>query len=202
MAAIDHSLGGSTETGYAAPPYAQCRQPGPPQYQTGSKRLRKSSPPTSRIKACAKPPSATPFSKKYMPARVHFDVEELYAGMKERNLQVSRATVYNTLDLLVEQGLVSKHQFGRNLAQYEKSYGYRQHDHVILYRVPQSGRVLRPPHPRHPNDGWRPAQLSHLASFPKFVRYLRRTAVPKPLPAPPRSPPNSPALPYPAYLTI
>ena len=61
----------------------------------------------------------------------HFDVEELYAGMKERNLQVSRATVYNTLDLLVEQGLVSKHQFGRNLAQYEKSYGYRQHDHVI-----------------------------------------------------------------------
>ena len=61
----------------------------------------------------------------------HFDVEELYAGRKERGLQVSRATVYNTLDLLVEQGLVSKHQFGRNLAQYEKSYGYRQHDHVI-----------------------------------------------------------------------
>ena len=61
----------------------------------------------------------------------HFDVEELYADMKERGLQVSRATVYNTLDLLVEQGLVSKHQFGRNLAQYEKSYGYRQHDHVI-----------------------------------------------------------------------
>ena len=61
----------------------------------------------------------------------HFDVDELYAGMKERGLQVSRATVYNTLDLLVEQGLVSKHQFGRNLAQYEKSYGYRQHDHVI-----------------------------------------------------------------------
>ena len=61
----------------------------------------------------------------------HFDVDELYAGMKAQGLQVSRATVYNTLDLLVEQGLVSKHQFGRNLAQYEKSYGYRQHDHVI-----------------------------------------------------------------------
>jgi|SRR6476661_6397458 len=61
----------------------------------------------------------------------HFDVDELYADMKAHGLQVSRATVYNTLDLLVEQGLVSKHQFGRNLAQYEKSYGYRQHDHVI-----------------------------------------------------------------------
>lgn len=61
----------------------------------------------------------------------HFDVEQLYAGMKEQGLRVSRATVYNTLDLLVEHGLVSRHQFGRNLAQYEKSYGYRQHDHVI-----------------------------------------------------------------------
>jgi Fur family transcriptional regulator, ferric uptake regulator len=44
---------------------------------------------------------------------------------------VSRATVYNTLDLLVECDLVSKHQFGKNMAQYERSYGYKQHDHLI-----------------------------------------------------------------------
>jgi len=48
-----------------------------------------------------------------------------------KNYRVSRATVYNTLDLLVECDLVSKHQFGKNLAQYEKSYGYKQHDHLI-----------------------------------------------------------------------
>lgn len=61
----------------------------------------------------------------------HFDAEALYIHMKNQNYRVSRATVYNTLDLLVSCDLVKKHQFGKNLAQYEKSYGYKQHDHVI-----------------------------------------------------------------------
>lgn len=61
----------------------------------------------------------------------HFDVEALYMKMINQNIRVSRATVYNTLDILVECGLVSKHQFGQNQAQYEKSFGSRQHDHLI-----------------------------------------------------------------------
>ena len=61
----------------------------------------------------------------------HFDAEALYIHMKNQNYRVSRATVYNTLDLLVNCDLIKKHQFGKNLAQYEKSYGFKQHDHLI-----------------------------------------------------------------------
>ncbi len=61
----------------------------------------------------------------------HFDVDTLYVQMKNRNYQVSRATVYNTLDLLLECGLVVKHQFGQNMSQFEQAHGYRQHDHMI-----------------------------------------------------------------------
>lgn len=61
----------------------------------------------------------------------HFDAEALYFHMKNQKYRVSRATVYNTLELLVSCDLVKKHQFGKNLALYEKSFGYKQHDHLI-----------------------------------------------------------------------
>ncbi len=69
----------------------------------------------------------------------HFDAEALYIQMKNQNYRVSRATVYNTLELLVSSDLIKRHQFGKNLAQYEKSYGFKQHDHIICV---DCGKVL------------------------------------------------------------
>ena len=68
----------------------------------------------------------------------HFDIDNLYNKMKEKKYRVSRATLYNTLELLLDCDLVTKHQFEKNQSLYEKSYFNKQHDHIVL----ENGEVI------------------------------------------------------------
>lgn len=78
----------------------------------------------------------------------HFDVETLYVLMQKKKYQISRATLYNTIELLLECGLVRRHQFGQNQAHYEKCYFDKQHDHLILT---DTGKVIEFCDPRIQN---------------------------------------------------
>lgn len=69
----------------------------------------------------------------------HFDIESLYILMKTKNYRVSRATLYNSIELLLDCNLVIKHQFGKNIAQFERAYKAKKHDHLICTKC---GAVL------------------------------------------------------------
>ncbi len=66
-----------------------------------------------------------------MESEGHFDADELYISLKQSGKKVSRATVYNTLELLLDSGLVLKFRYGENQSRYEKIHGRAHHHHLI-----------------------------------------------------------------------
>jgi Fur family ferric uptake transcriptional regulator len=63
----------------------------------------------------------------------HFNAEILY-NLMQKDYRVSLATVYNTLELLMDSKLIIKHQLNGQYAQYEKMFGNNTHNHLICTR--------------------------------------------------------------------
>ena len=67
----------------------------------------------------------------------HFNVDDLYILMLQKKYHVSKATIYNTIEIFLDAGLIRKHQFGEKTltsSSYEKSYFDKQHDHLVIYK--------------------------------------------------------------------
>ena len=74
------------------------------------------------------------FSKK-----AHFEAPELLVQLRKNGANVSRATVYRTLQLLVDCNLLSAIKLGENHTHYEPQYGRHNHYHLICS---QCGKVI------------------------------------------------------------
>ena len=61
----------------------------------------------------------------------HRESEEIYMAIKGQQVHVSRATVYRTLDILVENKFVRKLNLGDGRARYENKINRHHHDHLI-----------------------------------------------------------------------
>jgi len=77
----------------------------------------------------------------------HPDVEELYNRASARDPRISLATVYRTVKLLEEAGILDKHEFGDGRARYETA-DREHHDHLIDVN---SGEVIEFVDPEQPN---------------------------------------------------
>ena len=62
----------------------------------------------------------------------HFTAEQLLEWSRRRDKSVSRATVYRTLPLLTESGLVREMDFGKDYKFYDPNYAeHPNHNHII-----------------------------------------------------------------------
>ena len=61
----------------------------------------------------------------------HRECEEIYLDLKSKQKKVSRATVYRTMEILVQNGFARKLELGDGRARYENKVDIPHHDHLI-----------------------------------------------------------------------
>ncbi len=64
-------------------------------------------------------------------AHDHFTADDLHDRLRNMGAGISKATIYRTLSLLCEAGVVEARDFGRGQLFYEHTLGHEHHDHLI-----------------------------------------------------------------------
>jgi Fur family ferric uptake transcriptional regulator len=75
----------------------------------------------------------------------HFEAEDLLSSIKKKGGRASRATIYRTLELLVQCGLLEMVDLGGNSHHYEHVLGHQHHDHLVCEKC---GRIIEFTHRR------------------------------------------------------
>jgi Fur family ferric uptake transcriptional regulator len=68
----------------------------------------------------------------------HLSVDDVEQSLRRRGLHIGKATIYRTLDLLVQSGMIVEQDFGEGFRRYERVPGHPHHEHLICMRC---GRV-------------------------------------------------------------
>lgn len=61
----------------------------------------------------------------------HFEAEQLLYALKEKGHRVGKATIYRTLPLLVQAGILRETRFQTRQTHYERAWGEPAHDHIV-----------------------------------------------------------------------
>ena len=78
----------------------------------------------------------------------HFTAEDLFRTLRRKGKRVARATIYRTITMMVETGIIESHDFGYGFHQYEHIVGHPHHDHfhclscrrIVEFQCPQIER--------------------------------------------------------------
>ena len=69
----------------------------------------------------------------------HFTADSLLDMLKDHRDEISKATIYRILGIMVEAKLLAEHDFGRDFKFYEHIIGHEHHDHIICM---DCGRIV------------------------------------------------------------